>query len=137
MFLVLSGVCASICLWEIVRYYKFKSDKKEIGRKERSALRKSVEKSYGEISEENVKKHSQELEPRIQQYQVSVDSYIKRAKQLNWTIVKILILEFFSALFGIVIGLVVTYNDIITSNYLLIDFQKAILLFSIGLGAGS
>ena len=28
MLLVLAGVCVSICLWEIVRFYKFKSDSK-------------------------------------------------------------------------------------------------------------
>ncbi|MGC1133194.1 MAG: hypothetical protein WA941_10250 [Nitrososphaeraceae archaeon] len=46
------------------------------------------------------------------------------------------ILEFVSALFGIALGLVVTFNDVLSSNEV-IDLQKAILLFSIGLGAGS
>lgn len=53
------------------------------------------------------------------------------------TVLKIGIIEFISALFGIAGGLVVTYNDSVTSNYLIMNMSKAVLLFGIGLEAGS
>jgi hypothetical protein len=79
----------------------------------------------------------QEAEQRISYYDSILSPYLERDQQSAKTMASVGTLEFISALFGIAIGLVVTFNDVLSSNEVVIDLQKAILLFGIGLGAGS
>lgn len=78
-----------------------------------------------------------ELNQRMQYFKTYVNKYLLRNERRHVTVLKIGIIEFISALFGIAGGLVVTYNDSVTSNYLIMNMSKAVLLFGIGLEAGS
>lgn len=114
IYLVLTGVCTSVCLWEIIRYSKFKANRK--GRDDSQMMQTVRRRRY---------------------FEASMDNYMVRDEREGTTVSNIVIIEFISALFGIAVGLVITYNDIISSSYLVLDFSKALVLFGIGLGAGS
>jgi hypothetical protein len=156
MFLVLTGVCTSVCLWEIIRFLKYRANltgmKSYNGRlsqiqktleqqitadsKLSSGQREDMNQSIRELEQYNYlrRRTGDGIWPTVQN---SVANYILRNERSRTTLFNIGVIEFISALFGIAVGLLVVYNNIITSNYLVIDSSTVVVLFGIGLGAGS
>ena len=145
--LVLTGVCLSVCLWEIIRFYKYKPDldKKYDYTTENSNLINSMAKydKKDNLDEDkrnelqNITTRYTDNEKRIRYYDSVTYNYFRRDQEFTKTTLSIGLIEFISAIFGMAIGLFVTFNDILSSSDLVIDPFRAIILFGIGLGAGS
>jgi hypothetical protein len=135
IFLVLSGVCASVCVWEYWRYLRAgptttRRELQRIGRVREqlqrglfantTAKRDNLEESSYRAIENNITR-------RAAAYAIRSQQPISK---------RIAVIEIVPSILGIIFGLFVTVNDYVP-NLLYFDLYQSIILFGIGLGSGS
>jgi hypothetical protein len=136
--LVLIGVFSSICIWEVIRYYKFMSTKNMT-----NSLRQLLTQDRFNIAlaspedRESVRQNRNIVEQEIIQNNVQIAKYNTRNQEAGKSTFRISLIESVSALVGVAIGLFALLNDSYVTGLLDIGAYETVILFGIGLGAGS
>jgi hypothetical protein len=136
IFLIITGVCVSVCIWEIFRYLRAGPPKVK---KYLDKIKKLNGKSSNVLTEaaalgnpvNNVQSLTNKLGDNVADLSMA---YIFRSAQPITK--KITYLEVIPTLIGIAFGLFATFKDAVPS-LLILDAYQGIILFGIGLGAGS
>jgi hypothetical protein len=136
--LVLIGVFSSICIWEVIRYYKFKSTDNT-----KNSLTQLLNQDEFNVAlaprerKESVSQNRNIVEQEIIQHNVQIAKYRTRNQEAGKSTFRITLIESVSALVGVAIGLFTLLNDSYVTGLLDIGAYETIILFGIGLGAGS
>lgn len=135
IFLILSGVCASVCIWELWRYYRSgpPSTKRELDRIRTLRTELLNNNRNLVVGPDNVK--TQDLLHAMRNNALRrAAAYSLRSEQPITK--RIAFMEIVPSLLGITFGLFTTFADYVP-NLSIFDFYQAVILFGIGLGAGS
>lgn len=136
--LILIGVFSSICIWEVIRFYKFKATVKNVDN-----LRQLLTQDKFDINgapqemKESVSQNRSIVEQEIIQNNVQIAKYNTRNQEAGKSTFRITLIESVSALVGVAIGLFTILNDSYVTGLLNIDAYETVILLGIGLGAGS
>jgi hypothetical protein len=135
IFLILSGVCASVCIWELWRYYRSgpPSTNGELDRIRTLRTELLINNRNLVVGPDNVK--TQDLLHAMRNNALRrAAAYSLRSEQPITR--RIAFMEIVPSLLGITFGLFTTFADYVP-NLAIFDFYQAVILFGIGLGAGS
>ena len=135
IFLILSGVYASVCVWEFWRYMRAgpattKRELQRIGRVKNQiqrGLRANTSDNRDNLEESSYRAIENNIARRATAYAIRSEQPISK---------RIAFIEIVPSILGITFGLFVTVNDYVP-NLLYFDLYQSIILFGIGLGAGS
>jgi hypothetical protein len=139
IFLIISGVCASVCIWELWRYYRSgpPATNRELERIE--TLRAEVLNNRNLLAApDSVTNDQSKTKDLLYAMRNNIlrraAAYSLRSEQPITK--RIAFMEIVPSLLGITFGLFTTFSDYVP-NLLIFDYYQAGVLFGIGLGAGS
>jgi hypothetical protein len=135
IFLIMSGVCASVCIWELLRYFRSgpRTTNRELTRIQNLESNRDLLAAplyiKGNKSKENDLLHAMRnnILRRAAAYSLRSEQPITK---------KIAFMEIVPSLLGITFGLFTTFNDYVP-NLSTFGYYQVGILFGIGLGAGS
>jgi hypothetical protein len=140
IFLIISGVCASVCIWEWWRFYRSgpPATNRELVRIEAlriEALNNNRNLLAAPLNIKNDQLKANDLLHAMQNNTLRrAAAYALRSEQPISK--RIAFMEIVPSLLGITFGLFTTFTDYVP-NLLILDYYQAWILFGIGLGAGS
>ena len=140
IFLILSGVCASVCIWELLRYYR-SGPPSTNGELDRIETLRAEELNHSRnllAAPDNVRNDQSKT---IDLLYAMRNNTLRRAAAYSLRseqpiTKRIAFMEIVPSLLGITFGLFTTFADYVP-NLSIFDYYQAAILFGIGLGAGS